>query len=84
MKSKRGFASMTPDRVREIASQGGKSVPSSKRSFSYNRELAVAAGRKGGAAVKPENRSFTQDRAFAAKCGRKGGLISKRTKEVSS
>jgi general stress protein YciG len=47
-KSKRGFASMSPERQREIASKGGKSVPGDKRSFSQNRDLAAQAGRKGG------------------------------------
>ncbi len=47
-KSKRGFASMNPDKQREIASKGGKSVPGDKRSFSQNRDLASQAGRKGG------------------------------------
>ena len=47
----RGFASLTPERRREIASKGGKSVPAEKRSYSMNRELAVAAGKKGGLAV---------------------------------
>jgi general stress protein YciG len=46
--SKRGFASMSPEKQREIASKGGKSVPGDKRSFSQNRDLASAAGRKGG------------------------------------
>ncbi len=46
--SKRGFASMSPEKQREIASKGGKSVPSEKRSFSQNRDLASNAGRKGG------------------------------------
>ena len=46
--SKRGFASMSADKVREIASKGGKSVPSEKRSFSQDRGLASTAGRKGG------------------------------------
>ncbi|KST57897.1 stress-induced protein [Methylobacterium sp. GXS13] len=46
--SKRGFASMDLSRQREIASKGGRSVPAEKRSFSQDRELASAAGRKGG------------------------------------
>ena len=46
--SKRGFASMSPEKQREIASKGGKSVPSDRRSFSQNRDLASQAGRKGG------------------------------------
>jgi general stress protein YciG len=46
--SKRGFASMSPEKQREIASKGGKSVPSDRRSFAQNRDLASQAGRKGG------------------------------------
>ncbi len=48
--SSRGFAAMNQDRQREIARKGGESVPDEKRSFSQNRELAAAAGRKGGEA----------------------------------
>ena len=48
--SKRGFASMDPEKQREIASKGGQSVPAEKRSFSQDRELASEAGRKGGQA----------------------------------
>jgi general stress protein YciG len=47
-KSRRGFASMDPDRRREIARIGGASVPHDKRSFAQNRDLAADAGRKGG------------------------------------
>ena len=39
--SKRGFASMDPERQREIARKGGASVPSEKRSFSQDRSLAA-------------------------------------------
>ncbi len=49
-KSRRGFASMTPERRREIARKGGASVPKDKRSFSQNNELAIRAGKKGGEA----------------------------------
>lgn len=45
--SRRGFAAMSPEKRREIASQGGKTVPAKKRSFSQNRDLAAKAGRKG-------------------------------------
>lgn len=48
--SRRGFASMDPERRREIARKGGASVPADKRSFSQNRSLAADAGRKGGEA----------------------------------
>lgn len=46
--SNRGFASMDEQKQRDIASKGGRSVPSEKRSFSQNRNLASEAGRKGG------------------------------------
>ncbi len=45
---KRGLAALSPERRREIASKGGRSVPSHKRPFSQNQALAVKAGRKGG------------------------------------
>ena len=51
-RSKRGFASMDPEKQREIARRGGASVPPESRSFSQNRELAREAGRKGGEAGK--------------------------------
>ena len=47
-KGKRGFASMDPDRVREIAAQGGRSIPDEHRAFSKDRDLAARAGRLGG------------------------------------
>ena len=47
-KSRRGFAAMDPEKRRAIARKGGASVPSEKRSFTKNRELAVTAGSKGG------------------------------------
>lgn len=81
MEKKRGFAAMDPARQREIASLGGKSVKS-PRSFSVNRELAVAAGRKGGKAVPGAKRTFSMDKNFASECGKIGGLAvhpSKRT-----
>ena len=48
--AKRGCAAMDPERQREIARTGGASVPDEKRSFSQDRDLAAAAGRKGGEA----------------------------------
>lgn len=52
-KSKRGFASMSPEKRREIAAKGGASVPAEKRSFSRSRDLAASAGRAGGSASRP-------------------------------
>jgi uncharacterized protein len=55
-KSNRGFASMDRTKQREIARKGGESVPHEKRSFSQDRELAAAAGRKGGEASQGARR----------------------------
>lgn len=74
-KSMRGFASLSLERRREIASMGGKAVPGEKRSFSQNRDLAERAGRKGGKSVADEKRSFSRDHELAARAGRKGGLL---------
>lgn len=51
-KSRRGFASMTPERRKEIASMGGKSVAPENRSFAKSRDLARSAGKSGGRTPK--------------------------------
>jgi general stress protein YciG len=48
-KAKRGFAAMSLEKRREIASKGGQAVKPENRAFAQNRELASEAGRKGGA-----------------------------------
>lgn len=79
-KSKRGFASMSPERRKEIASKGGKAVAPENRSFAKDRTLAASAGRKGGLAVDPENRAYTRDRSLAQAAGRKGGKAAREKK----
>lgn len=46
----RGFASMDPQRMREIASMGGKAAHQSGTAHQYTSEEAREAGRKGGLA----------------------------------
>lgn len=75
-KAKRGFAALSLERRRELATMGGKSVPAKKRSFSTNPDLAAQAGRKGGQAVPPEKRGFSQNRDLGASTGMKGGRAS--------
>ena len=58
---KRGFGSMDDDKQRDIASKGGQSVPAEKRSFSQDRDLAAAAGRKGGEASHGGGRTRASD-----------------------
>ncbi|MBM3272558.1 stress-induced protein [Candidatus Kaiserbacteria bacterium] len=74
--SKRGFASMDPEKQRAIARKGGQSVPDEKRSFFMDRDLAARAGRKGGQSIDPAKRSFSKDHALASEAGRKGGYAS--------
>lgn len=47
-KKRKGFACISPERRKEIASMGGKAVPAERRSFSQSKELASEAGRRGG------------------------------------
>jgi general stress protein YciG len=54
--SSRGFASMDPQRQREIASEGGKAAHEKGTAHEFTSEEARAAGRKGGQA-RSENRS---------------------------
>ena len=71
--SKRGFAGMTPEKRKEIATKGGKSVPKDKRAYSVNRDLAAKSGAKGGKAVRPSKRSFSMDPTLASRAGKIGG-----------
>jgi general stress protein YciG len=75
-KSTRGFASMDPEKQRQIARKGGTSVPKEKRSFARNKTLAAEAGRKGGQSLRPTMRSFSRDHELASEAGRKGGHAS--------
>jgi general stress protein YciG len=49
-KMRKGFAVMTPEQRRVIASKGGKALAPEQRSFSKDRSLASAAGKVGGLA----------------------------------
>ena len=48
--SKRGFASMTPERQREIASLGGRAAHEQGVAHEWDRQQAMIAGKKGGQA----------------------------------
>ena len=61
--SRRGFAAMDPERRREIARRGGASVPSEKRSFAQDRDLAATAG----SARPRRSPSFCSTRVRSAK-----------------
>lgn len=65
-RSTRGFASMDPEKQREIARKGGRSVPNDKRSFSQNHQLASEAGRKGGHSSHGRRSAATESDAAEA------------------
>lgn len=72
--SKRGFASMDPEKQREIASQGGKAAHEKGTAHEFSSEEAKEAGKKGGETV-------SQDREHMAEIGREGGKKSHRNDE---
>ena len=47
-KERRGFASMTPEKQREIASKGGRAAHAKGTAHEWTSEEARQAGRKGG------------------------------------
>ena len=47
-KERRGFASMTPEKQREIASKGGRAAHLKGSAHEWTSEEARSAGRKGG------------------------------------
>src|SRR5256885_17230475 len=63
--SKRGFASMDPQRKKEIASKGGRAAHEKGTAHEFSPEEARNAGRKGGEAV-------SRNRDPMSSIGRKG------------
>ena len=51
-KSKRGFASMSEDRKRKIASMGGKAAHKAGTAHQWDQKAASLAGAKGGKASR--------------------------------
>lgn len=59
-KSNRGFASMDPDRQRQIASEGGKAAHEKGTAHEFTSEEAREAGRKGGQARSANRKRSAQ------------------------
>lgn len=75
-KSRKGFASMTPEERARIASMGGKAAHAAGRAHRFNSQEAVEAGRKGGAAI-------SKNREHMARIGAKGGSNGHRQRKAS-
>jgi general stress protein YciG len=67
-KSNRGFASMDPQRQREIASEGGRAAHEKGTAHEFTSEEAREAGRKGGMA-----RSANRRKAMESSSGSQSG-----------
>ena len=61
-----GFAAMSREELREIASRGGRAAHAAGHAYEFTSEEARKAGRRGGALV-------SRDREHMAKIGRRGG-----------
>jgi general stress protein YciG len=64
--TRRGFAAMSAERQREIASKGGRAAHSKGTAHHFSPDEARAAGRKGGQVV-------SRDREHMSRIGREGG-----------
>jgi general stress protein YciG len=64
--SKRGFASMDPNKQKEIASKGGRAAHAKGTAHEFTSDEARVAGRKGGETV-------SRDRQHMSAIGREGG-----------
>ena len=64
--SSRGFASMDPEKQKEIARKGGRAAHAKGTAHEFTSDEARSAGRKGGEAV-------SRNRQHMAEIGRRGG-----------
>ncbi|MGI4886855.1 MAG: KGG domain-containing protein [Janthinobacterium lividum] len=65
-KSRRGFAAMSPETQRRIASEGGKASHASGRGHRFTAEEARDAGRKGGLVSRRPAKNGAGDYKVAA------------------
>jgi general stress protein YciG len=70
-KQKRGFAVMSPEKQREIASKGGKAAHAAGTAHEFSIEEARRAGQKGGR---------SHSREHMAELGKLGGKAARRSK----
>jgi general stress protein YciG len=70
---KRGFASMDPQKQREIASKGGRAAHQKGTAHEFTPEEAREAGRKGGQAAHSRGTAHKFTSEEAREAGRKGG-----------
>jgi len=71
-RSNRGFASMDPQRQREIASEGGRAAHEKGTAHEFTSEEAREAGRKGGQARSESNRARSTSSGSSSSGGSSG------------
>jgi general stress protein YciG len=71
MKKKRGFAALTPEQRREIASKGGRAAQRKGKAHRWTAEEAVEAGRRGGIVSQQRQTGFRFDSETGAAAARK-------------
>src|SRR5260221_11788045 len=72
-KERRGFASMTPEKQREIASKGGKAAHQKGTAHEWTSDEARDAGRKGGIASHRRRREQQGGNDMEVSSGREDG-----------
>lgn len=73
--SNKGFAALSPEKRKELASRGGKAVHKQGVGHEFTKEEAKAAGRKGGSKTK---QLYGPD--HYARMGKKGGKAPRQMK----
>ena len=68
-KERRGFASMTPEKQREIASKGGRAAHQKGTAHEWNSDEARSAGRKGGQISRGGRGRLVEDQPLGAMGG---------------
>lgn len=76
--SNRGFASMDPERQREIAAQGGRAAHEKGTAHEFTSEEAREAGSKGGQVAHERGTAHEFTSEEAREAGAKGGQNSRR------
>jgi len=66
---RKGFASLAPERLAEIASKGGRAAKESGNAHRWSKAEATAAGHSGGA------KTAARGPEYMGKIGKKGGEV---------
>lgn len=76
-KSRKGFASLTKERMSEIARKGGVQAHKNRRAHEWTSEEARASGKRGG-------KKILEDRGvdYFKELGRRGGLARARARRI--